>query len=83
MTSPLLYAITRQSFDMCKFLIKTIGFDVNTCDLNGVSALVYAIRVNSINLCNLLMNVDYEPASNNTTGKSATVTTEVKFVFIK
>lgn len=61
MISPLLYAIERQSFDMCKFMIKSLGFDVNTSDANKISALVYTIRVNNLNLCKLLMNMDYEP----------------------
>lgn len=71
MISPLLYAIMRQSFDMCKFLIKTIGFDVNTSDSSGASALVYAIRVNNFNLCNLLMNTDYEPVKTIAKAKTA------------
>jgi ankyrin repeat protein len=58
--SPLLYAISRQNFDMCKFMLKTLGFDPNVCDSNKISALVYAIRTNNLNLCKLLMNNDFE-----------------------
>lgn len=70
--SPLLYAITRQNFDMCKFMIKHLGFDVNTCDASKVCALVYAIRTNNVNLCSLLMNADHE--SSNQADKKANST---------
>jgi ankyrin repeat protein len=57
--SPLLYAINRQNFDMTKFLLNDLGFDVNTTDSEKASALVYAIRTNNIDLCKLLLNHDY------------------------
>lgn len=61
--SPLLYAINRQSFDMCKFLLKDLGFDANTVNSNKVCALAYAVRVNNLNLVKLLLNFDYETNS--------------------
>lgn len=58
--SALLYAIKMQNFQMCKFMLKEIGFDVNTVDSSQVCALVYAIRTNNLNLCNLLLDFDYK-----------------------
>ncbi len=63
--SPLLYAINRQNFDMSRFLLNDLGFDVNTSDWEKASALVYAIRTNNIDLCKLLLNHDYMISSAN------------------
>lgn len=58
--SPLVYVLNRQDCDMTKFLIKDLGFNVNTCDSTNKCALVYAIQTNNIRLCQLLLNPDFE-----------------------
>jgi len=58
--SPLLYAINRQDLEMCKFLLKDLEFDVNSCDSNKICSLVYAIQSNNIRICQLLLNPSYE-----------------------
>ncbi|CAF0785252.1 unnamed protein product [Brachionus calyciflorus] len=58
--SPLLYAISKQNFTMCKFLLKELKFDCNTMDSELVPAIVYAIKANNINICNLLFDFDYD-----------------------
>ena len=74
--SPLLFAINRQSFDMCKFLLKDLGFDVNTTDSHKITAMAYAIQVNNLSICKLLLNVDFEAAK--TSAKKAVVTLNSK-----
>jgi ankyrin repeat protein len=90
--SPLLYAINRQSFDMCKFLLKDLGFDVNTTDANRVNSLAYAVQTNNINLCKLLLNIDFDTAKKastydasllNNTQNKATSRMKVLFTSIK
>jgi ankyrin repeat protein len=71
--SPVLYAINRQSFDMCKFLLKDLGFDVNTSDANKVNSMAYAVQTNNINLCKLLLNIEYD------TAKKASIDFQVNF----
>ena len=85
--SPLLYAINRQSFDMCKFLLKDLGFDVNTCDFDKASALVYVIHTNNLDICKLLLNHDYEinakPNVSSTSNQTNTnkASSRMKFLF--
>jgi len=58
---PLIYAINREDFDMVKFLLKELEFNVNSCESgSNKSVLVYAIERNNIRLCKLLLNVDFE-----------------------
>jgi ankyrin repeat protein len=71
--SPLLYAVNRQNFDMSRFLLVELGFDVNASDWEKASALVYAIRTNNIDLCKLLLNHEYEVAAASTSPAAATV----------
>jgi ankyrin repeat protein/predicted DNA-binding WGR domain protein len=58
--SPLLYAINRQDFEVCKFLLTDLEFDANASDSNKLCAMVYAIQTNNIRLCQLLLNPSYE-----------------------
>lgn len=56
----LLFAVNRQDANVVKFLVKALGVDVNATDSDGLSALMYAIRVNSIAMVKLLLDIDYE-----------------------
>ena len=58
--TPLLYAINRQDFEVCKFLVKDLEVDVNSFDQNKLCALVYAIQANNIRICHLLLNTTFE-----------------------
>ena len=56
----LLFAINKQNFTMCKFLLKKLQFDCNVVDSDGICAMVYAIKVNSFDICQLLLDPEYE-----------------------
>jgi predicted DNA-binding WGR domain protein len=58
--TPLLYAIRRQNFKVCKFLLETLNFDINCSNINQESPLVYAIKMNNIDLIRLLFDSKYE-----------------------
>ncbi|RNA01264.1 poly(ADP-ribose) polymerase pme-5-like [Brachionus plicatilis] len=57
--SALLFAINKQNFTMCKFLLKSLQLDCNTTDSDGVCAMAYAIKVNNFDICQLLLDADY------------------------
>ena len=65
LVSPLVYAVNQQDADMVKFLIADLAFNVNTSDSNNKSALVYAIQTNSLRLCMLLLDVNFEETQQN------------------
>lgn len=60
LVSPLILAVNRQDFGMARFLIQELGFSVSTGDSGDRCALVYAINTNSVRLCQLLLNADFE-----------------------
>lgn len=58
--SVLLFAINKQDFTMCKFLLKKLQFDCNIVDSDGICAMAYAIKVNNFDICKILLDPDYE-----------------------
>jgi hypothetical protein len=53
--SPLLYAINQQDVAMCDYLVNQLKINVTQYDNNRVGSLVYAIRVNNLDLVKLLL----------------------------
>ena len=70
-TTALFNCIAKDRLPMARSLIKTVGVDINACNVEGTTALMAAVEFGSIDMIRLLLSLNPDTSLTNTHGQTA------------
>ncbi len=70
-STALFNCIAKNRLPMARSLIKTVGVDINTCNVEGTTALMAAVEFGSIEMIKLLLSFNPDTTLRNTHGQTA------------
>ena len=70
-STALFNCIAKNRLPMARSLIKTVGVDINACNVEGTTALMAAVEFGSIEMIRLLLSFNPDTSLTNTHGQTA------------
>ena len=70
-STALFNCIAKNRLPMARSLIKTVGVDINTCNVEGTTALMAAVEYGSIDMIKLLLSFNPDTSMTNMHGQTA------------
>lgn len=70
-STALFNCIAKNRLPMARSLIKTVGVDINACNVEGTTALMAAVEFGSIEMTKLLLSFNPDHSLTNTHGQTA------------
>lgn len=70
-TTALFNCVAKDRLPMARSLIKSVGVDINACNVEGTTALMAAVEYGSLEMIKLLLSLNPDTSLTNTHGQTA------------